>query len=350
MSSTAHFFSFRSASITRRLHPQTTLSHDNHRSYQNTDERQQDHETINYNHDRRNSREAIPLHGPPPPELKNRIYSMLLENDTNVEISSHDVGPLCITTIQAAILRTCRQVNNENCVLDLLSCPDFIHIHQNTDLTQHRDTISKKVLVRAEYIVSPANMTNTAAEIATEKPFRFMDLPPELRNRVYSLILENDDPFILGRAFWATPVVHTAILRTCQQVRSEATSILYGNNIFGPNECMLAPFLEAIGPSIKHIRTLWAGSLLTNTQTQKFFTLLKGASLAKTVGPLFRCLHKNRKREPGYKVKDVLDVLVVYVAVNHNLKVPTENFWEKAKLETEFYGKKVKELVGATLK
>ena len=81
--------------------------------------------------------------------------------------------------------------------------------------------------------------------------FPFLHLPPELRNRVYSLLLTTADPIELTQARQTTQkrieqyakcktakarryfkTIFLEILQTSKQVHLEATTILYGNNVF----------------------------------------------------------------------------------------------------------------------
>ncbi|KAK3710228.1 hypothetical protein LTR37_010449 [Vermiconidia calcicola] len=59
--------------------------------------------------------------------------------------------------------------------------------------------------------------------------FRFMDLPPEMRLVVYRELLIFASDML---CFRPRDCVHTAILRTCKQVHTEAKGILYDENLF----------------------------------------------------------------------------------------------------------------------
>ena len=50
---------------------------------------------------------------------------------------------------------------------------------------------------------------------------RFLELPPELRNKVYQELLVLHDSF----------TAHPQILRTCKLINNEASSTLYGDNL-----------------------------------------------------------------------------------------------------------------------
>lgn len=55
----------------------------------------------------------------------------------------------------------------------------------------------------------------------TEASFRFLDLPPEMRNLVYKELVVLQDSWYC----------HPQILATCTQVHKEASSVLYGDNL-----------------------------------------------------------------------------------------------------------------------
>ena len=56
----------------------------------------------------------------------------------------------------------------------------------------------------------------------------FLDLPPEMRNRVYKLALIEKDEEIEVDATWQPP----ALLSTCKQIRSETLHMAYQSNAF----------------------------------------------------------------------------------------------------------------------
>lgn len=60
-----------------------------------------------------------------------------------------------------------------------------------------------------------------------------LNLPPELRNRIYQAVLTENGPVFLrkhgyGRANWRPP----ALLATCRTIRREASSFYYNTNVF----------------------------------------------------------------------------------------------------------------------
>ncbi len=70
--------------------------------------------------------------------------------------------------------------------------------------------------------------------------FEFLELPPELRNKIYSLVLPGDQHYFLA---WTQNLYHVkhqqypdhgcpALLSTCRQIYEEAVAFLYSSNIF----------------------------------------------------------------------------------------------------------------------
>lgn len=102
----------------------------------------------------------------------------------------------------------------------------------------------------------------------------FLKLPPELRNKVYTLAFKDKDKF---EFLSPTNFKHSAaFLRTCKQVYEEGRTILYGENTFyfGRNKEMRRPhwaserkeigykdlrlFLQTVGHiNVSYIRHLW---------------------------------------------------------------------------------------------
>lgn len=70
------------------------------------------------------------------------------------------------------------------------------------------------------------------------KHFRFLDLPPELRNRIYSFATVREGPFYIGEVAdgycsdrWESPK-QPALLMVSKQIREESLPIFYGENTF----------------------------------------------------------------------------------------------------------------------
>ena len=77
-----------------------------------------------------------------------------------------------------------------------------------------------------------AEARHTVAVNTTDETtcFRLLDLPAENRRQILGLVL----PHTVMSGWWGHLWVHgnTALLRTCQQLHAEATSILYSTNTF----------------------------------------------------------------------------------------------------------------------
>ena len=57
-------------------------------------------------------------------------------------------------------------------------------------------------------------------------PFRFLDLPPELRNNIYSRLLEDSSPSSVDLLNYNAHVQARSILATCKQIRQELSTLL----------------------------------------------------------------------------------------------------------------------------
>lgn len=103
---------------------------------------------------------------------------------------------------------------------------------------------------------NPAQKRKAAKREPRQKPFPFLSLPPELRNKIYQEVLgEPDDIYIFnarrglrrscaasGAKCWAN------LLATCQAVHAEAAAVLYGRRFrFEDNRALLS-FLTLLRP------------------------------------------------------------------------------------------------------
>jgi len=65
-------------------------------------------------------------------------------------------------------------------------------------------------------------------------PIGFLSFPPEIRNKIYSLVLINPTSIELDHDhnYWAeyTLKLTAQLLRTCLQIHTEALPILYGEH------------------------------------------------------------------------------------------------------------------------
>lgn len=96
----------------------------------------------------------------------------------------------------------------------------------------------------------------------TQRGFRFLDLPGEIRNMIYKTLLVKPDPLLVPRCD-ILPWRHhwLALLRANKQIHHEAASIMYGFNTFVLDRPLrwfpLSGFLERIGPvNGGHLRKL----------------------------------------------------------------------------------------------
>ncbi|KAF2214187.1 hypothetical protein CERZMDRAFT_4825, partial [Cercospora zeae-maydis SCOH1-5] len=97
----------------------------------------------------------------------------------------------------------------------------------------------------------------------------FLDLPPELRNNIYRLCLavpgsvhirpepESKQPCIDAQTTFAnrTSLFAPGLLRSCKQIKHEAISILYGENVFHIRDMSVGrPFFLQMAGSVRHVR------------------------------------------------------------------------------------------------
>lgn len=228
-------------------------------------------------------------------------------------------------------------------------------------------------------LLTKRSTTSSAAEMANQsKPFRFLDLPPELRVRVYSYLFEFEGPLTIferSRSIYARvwtehgsyePGITTGLLVACRQIHREATPVLYGCNTFDVNHNRR--FLKTIKRYIPHIRRFIVGHS-TKTARHADFVLLKAATslsyleipsylcegkfyslgherqaLAKEMGPLFRSLHQSQKKDIDRKDRDVLNVLVI--STKWAVGFDEDHVAAKAKQ----YENEIKEAIRKTLK
>lgn len=105
------------------------------------------------------------------------------------------------------------------------------------------------------------------------KSLTFMDLPTELRLKIYQMLFEDNDPVILQSkqppTFTTTPPhffsrTSLAIASVCRQIRFEVIPIIFGERTFQIDcphvpDLVVEKFLLNIGASRKHLRFLEIG-------------------------------------------------------------------------------------------
>ena len=100
-----------------------------------------------------------------------------------------------------------------------------------------------------------------------------LNLPPELRNNIYHLVLTSDNVGPIDIALGAIKL-RTVLLRTCGQIRNEVTSIFYATNEFGISDLLgqqseISRFAKNARDNIKHI-----GKLLVRVSLPKLYMKL----------------------------------------------------------------------------
>ncbi|KAK1076437.1 hypothetical protein LTR33_008949 [Friedmanniomyces endolithicus] len=117
--------------------------------------------------------------------------------------------------------------------------------------------------------------TRDSAAMAVDNDISFDDLPPEIRNEIYSLTLCSDTPAKIDAERRLTeglprrprvhvrsrtdkiPHLNATLLRISHRIYAEAAPILYGANTFSfVSESTLHTFLEMIGDSRKYVRRI----------------------------------------------------------------------------------------------
>ncbi|CAK3969518.1 Hypothetical predicted protein [Lecanosticta acicola] len=212
-------------------------------------------------------------------------------------------------------------------------------------------------------------------------PFRFLDLPPELRMRVYPYLLEEDRGISIRHSkttklkaraigtYWTPLNMPVALLATCKIINKEATPVLYGNNSFSvdPRTRPLQDhFLEKIGGSIRYLRRVtlaWANkrerhAMLVRLKKAVFLTELGLPwylvshvgieAIAKELGPLIRSLHKSQRKDEERKERKVSNIIVVPAGDRHSfrsLEKHTRAVGEAKQGETE-----IRDILEKTLK
>lgn len=81
--------------------------------------------------------------------------------------------------------------------------------------------------------ISHPKATESSPEQSTNKTrITFLDLPGELRNEIYKLLLVSQTAFISVHRPHSQETIAGNILRVNKQIYNEASSVLYGGNTF----------------------------------------------------------------------------------------------------------------------
>lgn len=110
--------------------------------------------------------------------------------------------------------------------------------------------------------------------------FRFLDLPSEIRNAVYSLVLTSDDAvrvWFSGSNAWACRhSISAKLLLVNRQIQVEGTPVAYGGNKFTfICTVSLRQFLLALGTSKMHLRRISVITLHNKSALRSSLHILK---------------------------------------------------------------------------
>lgn len=199
-------------------------------------------------------------------------------------------------------------------------------------------------------MASPKQAATYKPTTTTTKGFYFLDLPPEIRNMIYSLLLESQSPIDIYRrrrarrdplpdkelidgiliedtsddddshydydphnddyhvSLWrrtghSDDDLHVNILQTNHHIHAEATPILYSMNTFSFTKAAwsdlnLLLFLKLIGRSRTFVRHISLGYFHSRTRMRSALHLLKAAKMLQIFELSHRVLRHNFEPEP----------------------------------------------------
>jgi hypothetical protein len=102
----------------------------------------------------------------------------------------------------------------------LLRCLTSKLQHQSNTLDNLQDPLKPSLAVT----ISKTGIMSTSTQTC-----KFFDLPPELRNHIYELVLlDTDVEYVVDNWDWEFP----SLLHVCTQIRSEALGLYYSRTMF----------------------------------------------------------------------------------------------------------------------
>jgi hypothetical protein len=140
------------------------------------------------------------------------------------------------------------------------------------------------------------------------KPFRFLDLAPELRHKIYTILTSSSQPHIDLSSTYKSPHTHFphALLLTCTQIYHELRPLYFTTNAFSVtilrrnetwSHLLTPPFLD----NRRQIRSLRL--LIVRWGTKDFFC-------RSLIPALEDCILNGRLRELEVVVRDKMEVVV----------------------------------------
>ena len=141
--------------------------------------------------------------------------------------------------------------------------PSYRHLRRNAiipPLSPEHNRHSSTAISRVPAIT--ASTTRPPTPSSTSSPF--MDLPGELKNRIYFYSLARPDNIEITAANWNTH--QPALLKTCKQIRHEALPIFYNDNSISAN-------IDDWSPAVKNAcHVLWERYGLSTARFSHYFT------------------------------------------------------------------------------
>jgi hypothetical protein len=142
--------------------------------------------------------------------------------------------------------------------------PSYRHLRRNAIIPPLSPTYQppskNTALIKAP--AAAATTTRPTTPSSTGSPF--MDLPGELKNRIYFYALVRPDNIEITALNW--PNHQPPLLKTCKQIRHEALSIFYNENRISAN-------IDDWNPEVKNAcHDLWAYHDLKSGQFSHYFT------------------------------------------------------------------------------